>query len=252
MKRTFIFTDLDYVGHMYRNIVKVEKCITANQVQSAMGLVGEDNIGKYVHCAVQAAPSFSSSFPAVLPQGPDTRGMHCLIPCAIDQDPFFRITRDVAPRLKLHKPAVIHSKFFPGLSGLKEKMSASQAMNTIYLTDSAKDIQGKISQAFSGGKASLEEQRKYGADLEVDVSIQYLRFLLEDDERLKRIESDYACGKMLTGEVKLVLIELLQKLTAEHQKRRAAVTDDMVREFMRVRRLEHSACMSDMLLVVIH
>lgn len=38
----------------------------------------------------------------------------CLIPCAIDQDPYFRLTRDVAPRLKYKKPALIHSKFFPG------------------------------------------------------------------------------------------------------------------------------------------
>ena len=95
VKNTFIFSDLDYVGAMYPNIVKIEKCITANQVQSALGLKMEDNIGKYVHTAVQAAPSFSSSFHDVLP----APRMRCLIPCAIDQDPFFRMTRDVAPRL---------------------------------------------------------------------------------------------------------------------------------------------------------
>lgn len=41
--------------------------------------------------------------------------MPCLIPCAIDQDAYFRMTRDVAPRLGYRKPALIHSKFFPGL-----------------------------------------------------------------------------------------------------------------------------------------
>ena len=39
----------------------------------------------------------------------------CLIPCAIDQDPYFRMTRDVAPRLKFHKPSLIMSRFFPAL-----------------------------------------------------------------------------------------------------------------------------------------
>ena len=39
----------------------------------------------------------------------------CLIPCAIDQDPYFRMTRDVAPRLGHHKPALIESRFFPAL-----------------------------------------------------------------------------------------------------------------------------------------
>lgn len=28
---------------MYTNIVKIERCITANQVQSALGLTGEDS-----------------------------------------------------------------------------------------------------------------------------------------------------------------------------------------------------------------
>ena len=39
----------------------------------------------------------------------------CLIPCAIDQDPYFRLTRDVAQKLKYPKPYLIHSKFFPAL-----------------------------------------------------------------------------------------------------------------------------------------
>ncbi len=39
----------------------------------------------------------------------------CLIPCAIDQDPYFRMTRDVAPRMGHHKPALIESRFFPAL-----------------------------------------------------------------------------------------------------------------------------------------
>lgn len=237
VKKTFIFTDLDYVGHMYPNIVRIEKCITANQVQAAMGLNGEDNIGKYVHTAIQAAPSFSSSFPDVLPPSADKRGIPCLIPCAIDQDPFFRLTRDVAPRLACRKPAVIHSKFFPALNGLKEKMSASEAVNTIYVTDTPRQIAIKIGKSFSGGRDTLEEQRRLGADLNVDVPIQYLRFFLEDETRLREIEAAYATGKMTTGEVKAILIDLLQKMVADFQKKRALVTDAMVTEFMAIRRL---------------
>jgi len=29
--------------------------------------------------------------------------LRCLIPCAIDQDPYFRMTRDAAPRIGGHK-----------------------------------------------------------------------------------------------------------------------------------------------------
>lgn len=48
-------------------------------------------------------------------KGGGKEDMACLIPCAIDQDAYFRMTRDVAPRLGYKKPSLIHSKFFPGL-----------------------------------------------------------------------------------------------------------------------------------------
>lgn len=70
--------------------------------------------------------------------------VRCLIPCAIDQDPYFRMTRDVAPRLKMPKPALIHSKFFPALQGAKTKMSASDTNSAIFLTDTPKEIKNKV------------------------------------------------------------------------------------------------------------
>jgi tryptophanyl-tRNA synthetase len=41
--------------------------------------------------------------------------------------------------------------------------------------------------AFSGGQDTLEEHRKKGGNCDVDVSFQYLRFFLDDDERLEQI-----------------------------------------------------------------
>ena len=41
--------------------------------------------------------------------------------------------------------------------------------------------------AFSGGRDSAEEQREFGANLDVDVSWQYLTFVEDDDERLAQI-----------------------------------------------------------------
>jgi hypothetical protein len=32
-----------------------------------------------------------------------------------EQDPYFRMTRDAAVKLKLHKPSLIESQFFPAL-----------------------------------------------------------------------------------------------------------------------------------------
>jgi hypothetical protein len=44
---------------------------------------------------------------------------------------------------------------------------------------------------------------------QVDVAYQYLSFFLEDDDELKRIGDEYKAGRMLTGEVKKILIDTL-------------------------------------------
>lgn len=183
-KKTFIFSNVDYVGHMYPNIIRIQKKVTLNQVRGIFGMTDSSNIGQIGFPATQAAPSFASSFPVVL-KGYDD--IPCLIPCAIDQDPYFRMTRDVAPRLGWRKPGLIHAKFFPALQGAKSKMSASDSNSSIYLTDTPDMIRQKIKNyAFSGGGATKEEHEANGANLEVDVSYQWLRFFMEDDERLAK------------------------------------------------------------------
>ena len=111
-----------------------------NQSKSIFGFDGTSNIGKSSFPAVQAAPSFSSSFKIPL----QNKRMRCLIPCAIDQDPYFRMTRTVAPRLGEWKPALVHSKFFPALQGSKTKMSGSVKSSSIYLTDAPEMVKEKI------------------------------------------------------------------------------------------------------------
>jgi len=93
------------------------------------------------------------------------------------------MTRDVAHKLKYMKPATIYSTFFPALQGKKSKMSSSDETSSILLTDTPKMVSDKISKyAFSGGRQTVEEHRALGADLDVDVSFQWLTFFLEDDE----------------------------------------------------------------------
>jgi tryptophanyl-tRNA synthetase len=74
--------------------------------------------------------------------------------------------------------------------------------------------------------------------LKVDVAYQYLTFFLEDDEKLEQVKNDYGSGKLLTGEVKKMLIEVLSTLVSEHQERRKLVTDEVVKKFMTPRSLK--------------
>lgn len=235
-KKTFIFANTNYIQHMYPQILKVQKCVTYNQVRGIFGFTGSDNIGKSAFPAIQAVPSFSETFPIPL-RG--MKGMRCLIPCAIDQDPYFRMTRDVAPRIGYLKPGLIHSKFFPALQGSTTKMSASKASTTIYISDSPEDISNKIKKyAFSGGGETKADHEKYGANLEVDIPYQYLSFMLEDDEKLAHIGREYGSGRMMSGEVKQMLIDVMTDYSQDMQKRRAAITDADVLAFMEVRPLE--------------
>lgn len=238
-EKTFIFSDMDYIGSssaFYKNILRIQRSVTFNQVKGIFGFGDSDKIGKISFPAIQAAPSFSSSFPQIFGE---KSNVPCLIPCAIDQDPYFRMTRDVAPRLGYHKPALIHSTFFPALQGAKTKMSSSDPNSSIFLTDTPKQIKNKINKhAFSGGKDTVEEHREKGGDVSVDIPYQYLTFFLEDDDKLAEIKEEYSSGRMLTGELKKMLIETLQPIVAQHIERRKEVTDEMIAEFMRPRPLK--------------
>jgi len=237
-KNTFIFTDYEYVGYMYPNIVKIQKHVTANQVKGIFGFGGTDNIGKYAYPAVQAAPALSSSFPHIFGS---KSNVHCLIPAAIDQDPFFRMTRDVTPRLGLKKPVCVYSKFFPALQGPKSKMSASDANSAIYLTDTPAQIKKKINRyAFSGGRDTIEEHRRLGGNCDVDVPFQYLKVFEMDDDKVESIRQAYSSGQMLTGEIKAELIKTLSAIVVDHQAKRKEMTNEKIQEFFALRPLTFS------------
>jgi len=238
--RTFIFSDIEYISssrNFFMNIKRVEKAVTYNQARATFGFDDSSNIGKVAFPAVEASPSFSSSFPQIFNNRED---IPALIPCAIDQDPFFRITRDVAPRLGYPKPSLIHAIFFPALQGAGSKMSSSDPNSNITLTDTQKQIKTKVNKyAFSGGQATLEEHREKGGNCDVDISYQWLRFFLEDDAELEQIQQDYSSGKLLSGEIKAKLIACIQPIIKNFQENRAAVTDDDVKNFMSIRKLKY-------------
>ncbi|XP_066993683.2 tryptophan--tRNA ligase, cytoplasmic isoform X2 [Anabrus simplex] len=207
VEKTFIFSDLNFIGHcpeFYQNMVRIEKCVTFNQVKGIFGFGDSDVIGKISFPAIQAAPSFSSSFPFIFGK----EKVPCLIPCAIDQ-------------------------------GAQTKMSASDPNTSIFLTDTPKQIKNKVNKhAFSGGQATIEEHREKGGNCDVDISYRYLTFFLEDDERLEQIRKDYTSGALLTGELKKELIDVLQPIVSKHQERRAQVTDEVLQTFMTPRKLK--------------
>ena len=111
----------------------------------------------------------------------------------------------------------------------------------VFLTDSDDEIRRKImTHAFSGGRETAKLQRELGADLDIDVAYQWLRFFLEDDEELDAIGKSYGSGQgpyWNTAAVKERLVVELQKLVRAHKARRDVLTDSDVDAWMAVRAL---------------
>jgi tryptophanyl-tRNA synthetase len=207
--RTFVFHDIEYIGKLYPMAVKVAKRINFNTARAVFGFTGSTNIGLIFYPALQVVPTFFEK-------------RRCLIPAAIDQDPYWRIQRDLAESLGYYKTAAIHSKFMPPLTGLEGKMSTSRPETAIFLHDDPKTVRHKIMRyAFSGGQPTVELHRKLGGNPDIDVSFQWLKIYFEpDDAKLRKIEEDYRSGRMLTGELKEYLIERINEFLEEHRVKR--------------------------------
>jgi len=214
-KKTHFLIDTKHASLLYPEAIKFAKKINYSTVKASFGFKDSMNIGAIFYTSMQAVP-------AIIPSMLKNKNIPCLIPLAVDQDPHFRVARDVYPKLGYYKPAIIHSIFLPPLTGTDGKMSSSDPNSYIALTDTPEEVKNKINKyAFSGGKDTLKEHKEKGGNPDIDVSFQYLRFFLEpDDKKLKKIEEDYKSGKMLTSELKSYLINKINIFLAEHQKKR--------------------------------
>ena len=210
-QKTFIFSNRDYrlsTPPFEELTSEINKTINFKQLTKIFGFDEHANTGMILWPSYQIAAGFSEAYPHLF-----RKKTLCLIPYAIDQDPYFRLSRDVAKKLKLLSPCSIIGKFIPPLTGTDGKMSSSVSkQSTIFLTDDEKTIKSKIKKfAFSGagGDGSLEDHKKFGGNIE-------------------RIYKGFSKGDITCGETKDILGEKLCELILKHQKRRSEITDDEV------------------------
>jgi tryptophanyl-tRNA synthetase len=219
--KTFIFSDIHYAKTLYGIAVQVAKHITTSTIKAVFGFTDSTNIGMVFFPAIQAVPCF---LPSIL----KGRNIPVLIPAAIDQDNYWRgVAREVAPKLGFYKPAQLHSKFLPGL-GKGGKMSASEPETAIYTVDSPEVALKKIMNAYTGGRATVEEQRKLGGQPDICPVYSYYHMLFEpDDKILYEVYTSCKSGSLLCGECKSRLGEKVKAFLAEHQKRREKAKDHL-------------------------
>jgi tryptophanyl-tRNA synthetase len=220
---TFIIYDTKDIDLLYDITLEVARRITYSTAKSSFGFQDSTNIGWVYWPAIQAAPCF-------IHKKLTGENVPALIPAAIDQDPYWRVTRDVAQKLGYYKPAQIHCRFLPGL-GAGGKMSASMPETSIFTMDQPDVVKKKIWGAFTGGKGTAAEQRKDGANPNICSIFQYYYFLFEEDTaKLKERELRCRSGEMLCGECKKDIAEKLNRFLEQHRERREKAKD-IIEEF---------------------
>jgi len=217
-ENTFIIYDVQDIDLLYDIALEVAKRITYSTAKATFGFQESTNLGWVFWPAVQAVPCF-------IHKKLTGENVPALIPAAIDQDPFWRITRDIASKLGYFKPAQIHNRFLPGL-GIGGKMSASEPDTAIFTIDPPDVVKRKVWKAFTGGKGTVAEQRKEGANPDICSVYQYFLYLFEeDDKKLAEREKHCRTGGILCGECKKDLTERINRFLAEHQKKREKARD---------------------------
>jgi tryptophanyl-tRNA synthetase len=126
-----------------------------------------------------------------------------------------------------YKPALIYSRFFPSLLGL-DKMSASLPQTSIFTTDTPEDARKKISNAFTGGRTTVKEQKELGGVPDVCAVYQYLFYLFEtDDRRALELRQECLQGARACGECKKQLAAKVVHFLKQHQTARERARDQI-------------------------
>ena len=159
------------------------KLMTILNVELLNNIFGtKSNIGELFYVAYQLMPCFID------------KNKQCIIVAGEDQDPFFRLARDIAHKLQCKPPIIIYTINFPGLDG-SDKMSTSVPETIpIFIGDSQEIVKNKVSKIKKVGAGTLDELFENGADLTIDVPFKLIEFLESDIDRLELIKQAYTVG----------------------------------------------------------
>lgn len=133
-----------------------------------------------------------------------------------------------------YNPSSIYHLLISGLTG--GKMSSSNPDSYISLLDKPEDGAKKVEKAKTGGRISLDEQRKMGGSPENCSVYELLYFhLIEDDQEVERIKEECKSGERVCGECKKAASILMEEFLRDHQEKRKAVEDTVESYIERLR-----------------
>ena len=200
-EKTEFIVNMKHSSKLFPIALKVAKRITWSTMRAVFGFGEDSNLGIIYFPTMQIAPCFYES---------ERRGepVPCLIPAGIDQDPYWRLTRDTAAKLGYPKPAQIHNRMLPGLTG-NAKMSSSQAETAIYTVDAPEVVEKKLLEAFTPVDR-------------VNCPLFLFRYFLlnESDMEVDELHRDCTVNGKSCIECKMELTERVNMFLGAHRRRR--------------------------------
>ena len=104
-------------------------------------------------------------------------------------------------------------------------MSASMPETAIFTIDTPEAAQKKVLNAFTGGRATVEEQRRLGANPDICSVFAYEYFLFMNEVEIEDLRFNCLSGNIMCGECKQVLAERVKKFLVAHQEKREKAKD---------------------------
>jgi tryptophanyl-tRNA synthetase len=200
----------------YSTVIQMLGMVSVNTLNHIFG--EKDNLGEYFYPLLQILPSLSTT-------------RQCIVVAGVDQDPFFRLARELARRLKCIPPIVFYTRSVPGLDG-SEKMSTSVPESMpIFLDDSPELIREKVSKIRKVGAGSLNELFEKGATLEEDIPVKLLSFFDTNPANLSLLTTAYTKG-LCEKDEKERLLALVPEKGVKGRDGRVMVTSLGVREYL--------------------
>jgi tryptophanyl-tRNA synthetase len=212
--------DVNYLAY------QLARRVNWNEMKAIYGFSGSTNLAHLYVPLIQVADilhpqleAYGGPKPTVVPVGPD-------------QDPHIRLTRDIAERFKgqfnFITPSSTYHRFITGLNG--GKMSSSKPKTAIFLSDTPEIAEKKIKTAKTGGRESLDEQRKMGGvPTDCVVYEMLLYHLVDDDQELAEIYNQCTQGQIMCGECKIQVATKVRNLFDKLAQKRDKARDEALK-----------------------
>jgi tryptophanyl-tRNA synthetase len=197
------------------------KAVTNNMLRA---IYGDRQVGLYLSALIQSGD-------ILMPQLPEFGGPKpVLVPVGADQDPHIRLSRDLAnsyrEEFKFIPPSAIYHRLIRSLDG-STKMSKRSLSSSFTLSDDPSFAAKKVLSGFTGGRPTIEEQKRIGGEADkCPIYDLYLFHFAIEDEYAKRVYDECYGGIRMCGDCKKELAGIVKKYLEEHRKKRESMMKD--------------------------